>query len=110
MKKFDENSPIYQEMRQALAIIGDKWSVLILMCILDSPKRFNEIQSQIGEITPRSLTLKLTSLEQAGMIAKKSYNEFPPRTEYTVTQKAKDLKQAISQLKDWAKKYNKKTS
>jgi len=105
MKKFDENSPVYAQVRQAMQIIGDKWSVLILMSLMESPQRFSEIESRVGDISPRALSLRLKSLEEAGMIAKKTYKEFPPRTEYCVTQKAKDLKESVHHLKYWAKKY-----
>lgn len=88
-----------------MKIIGDRWSVLIVMSIMDVKKRFSEIESQVGDISPRALSMRLKALEEAGLIEKESFNEFPPRTEYTATQKAKDLKDAVDGLKDWAKKY-----
>ena len=92
-------------MKQALEILGDRWSVLILMSIINKPLRFSEIQANVGGINPRTLTKRLRMLEQSGLMCKKEYNEFPPRTEYEVTQKAIALKKAIEELKKWAKEH-----
>ena len=104
MEKYIDNNLVFQEVQQALQIVGDKWSALILLCLFDQPRRFGEIEQQSG-MSPRTLTKKLALLEKAGLIEKENFNEFPPRTEYRVTAKARDLKEVIQGLKYWAKKY-----
>lgn len=102
--KVDPQDPIFKEVKQALEILGDRWSVLILISLLEKPLRFVDIQNRIG-INPRTLTKKLRMLEEFGLVAKNEYKEFPPRTEYEVTKKALALKKVIEELKKWAKKH-----
>lgn len=101
----EKNYEEYQEFKTALEILGDKWSALIIMCIFEQPQRFVDIQKFASGISPRTLTQRLHTLEQAGLITRQEYKEFPPRTEYSVTDKARELKAAMVELKKWAKKY-----
>lgn len=103
--KLHANSATYEEFRTALKIIGDKWSVLILLGLFQTPQRFTEIAANCPGLSPRTLTQRLKMLQTAGLITKKTYKEFPPRTEYFITDKARELKAAILELKKWAKKY-----
>ncbi len=95
----------YLQFKRALDIFGDKWSALIIICVFDEPKRFGDIQDFARGISPRTLAQRLHMLEEFGLITKKEYKEFPPRTEYSVTSKARELKAAMVELKKWAKKY-----
>jgi DNA-binding HxlR family transcriptional regulator len=111
VKHFLKNdSKEYLEFKTALNILGDKWSALIIMCIFDHPKRFVDIQNYTSGISPRTLAQRLHVLEDAGLITRQEFKEFPPRTEYTVTKKAQELKTAMAELKKWAKKYCTATS
>lgn len=105
VRKFLEESQEYQEFRKALAILGDKWSALIIISVFDGPKRFSEIQKLTEGISPRTLTQRLNMLESEGMISRQVYKEFPPRTEYSVTSKAIELKSSMMELKKWAHKH-----
>lgn len=105
MNKQDQSEEEIQEIKLALRILGDHWSALILFCLLDKPQRFSEIQNFVEGISPRTLTKRLQILEEFGLITKKKFNEFPPRTEYQVTAKAIALKESLAGLKKWANKY-----
>ena len=94
-----------QEIKQALRILGDHWSGLILFCLLEKPRRFSDIERYSTGISPRTLTKRLLMLEEFGLITKKEFKEFPPRTEYQVTDKAIALKESLMGLKKWAKEY-----
>lgn len=95
----------YAEFKRALEIFGDKWSAVILLCLFQKSQRFVDIQRFAEGISPRTLTQRLHSLEEFGLITRQEFKEFPPRTEYTLTQKAHDLRAALVELKKWAKKY-----
>jgi DNA-binding HxlR family transcriptional regulator len=95
----------YREFKTALTILGDKWSALIILCAFEHPARFVDIQKYAKGISPRTLTQRLHMLESAGMITRHEYKEFPPRTEYSITQKTHDLKNAMLEMKKWAQKY-----
>ncbi len=95
----------FLEIKQALHIIGDHWSGLILLCLLEEPRRFSDIEKLNPGISPRTLSRRLQMLEEFGLITKTHFKEFPPRTMYQVTTKAIELKEALMGLKKWAKKY-----
>jgi DNA-binding HxlR family transcriptional regulator len=103
--KIQADGASYEEFRTALKIVGDKWSALILLGLLQNPQRFTEIELNCPGLSPRTLTQRLRMLEKAGLITRKTYKEFPPRTEYAATKKAHELKAALMELKKWAKKY-----
>jgi len=89
----------------AMQIIGNKWTALILRDLLESPKRFCELERSVGTINPRTLSQRLDDLEAHGIITRKSFAEVPPRTEYALTQKGKDLQPILKQMATWGNKY-----
>ena len=94
-----------KDLKQVLGIIGDKWSALILHDLSKKgPMRFGQCQKNEG-INPRTLTQRLVALEEAGLVKKKEYNEYPPRTEYNITAKGKELVPVFDQMVKWAEKH-----
>lgn len=89
----------------AMEIIGNKWTALILRDLAGGTKRFSELQESVGTINPRTLSQRLDDLEDRGIITKKSFNEVPPRIEYTLTQKGQDLVPVLKQMAAWGEKY-----
>src|ERR1700759_4940060 len=75
----------------AMEIIGNKWTALILRDLANGPKRFSELEKSVGSINPRTVSQLLDDLETHRIITKRSYAETPPRIEYTLTEKGKDL-------------------
>jgi len=93
------------DLAKALNLIGDKWSLLLLHHLgQDGPMRYKDCQAADG-ISSRTLTVRLTELEQAGLITKKEYNEYPPRTEYTITEKGSAITPALDAMAEWSKKF-----
>lgn len=101
----DDNSYKTYELKSALAVIGDKWTALILQSINDGSRRFVDCQKGCGGLNSRTLTQRLAMLESEGIISKKEYKEYPPRTEYTLTDKGKELMPVLNQMSSWAKKH-----
>jgi DNA-binding HxlR family transcriptional regulator len=89
----------------AMAIIGNKWTALILRDLAGGQKRFSELQESVGTINPRTLSQRLDDLEKHKIITKKSFAEVPPRTEYTLTEKGLDLVPVLEQMAAWGNKY-----
>jgi len=89
----------------AMEIIGNKWTALILRDIADGPKRFLELEKSVGGINPRTLSQRLDDLEAHQIITKKSFAEAPPRVEYTLTEKGRDLLPVLRQMATWGEKY-----
>lgn len=88
------------EVSKAAKIIGSKWTLLILVSLLKSTQRFGELQKQVGNINPRTLSKRLQSLEKEGYITRRAYPEVPPRVEYTLTKKGRVFKNVIKAVKN----------
>jgi DNA-binding HxlR family transcriptional regulator len=89
----------------AMAIIGNKWTALILRDLHSGPKRFGELERSLAGISPRTLSQRLDDLEHCHIVTKESFNEVPPRTEYTLTRKGQDLMPVLEQMAAWGDKY-----
>lgn len=89
----------------AMQIIGNKWTALILRDLFSGPKRFCELERSVGNINPRTLSQRLDGLEEHGIITRRSFNEVPPRTEYALTAKGQDLLPILKQMSAWGTKY-----
>ena len=91
-------------VRQVMARIADKWSVLVLILLQSNQViRFNELQRCIPDISQKMLTSTLRTLEEDGLVHRKAYAEVPPRVEYSLTERAHTLLPHINALIGWAK-------
>lgn len=89
----------------AMEIVGNKWTALILRDLFSGPKRFCELEKSVGGINPRTLSQRLDNLEAHRIINKRSFAEVPPRTEYSLTAKGRDLLPILKQMAAWGTKY-----
>ncbi|WP_283674968.1 winged helix-turn-helix transcriptional regulator [Butyricicoccus sp. Marseille-Q5471] len=88
-----------------LALIGDKWKILILRDLMPGTKRFGELRKSIGSVTQKVLTAQLRTMEQCGLLTRKVYAEVPPRVEYTLTETGYSLKPILDSMEDWGEQY-----
>lgn len=89
----------------SLRVIGDKWTALILRDLAGGTKRFSQLQGSLEGISPRTLSQRLESLTAHGIITKTAYAEVPPRVEYTLTDKGRDLIPILKAMADWGLKH-----
>lgn len=89
-------------IREILALVGDKWSVLIVMKLADAPHRFNELKREVTGISQRMLTLTLRGLERNGLITRTVFDTVPPSVEYKLTELGMSLKDPVVMLGMWA--------
>jgi DNA-binding HxlR family transcriptional regulator len=64
--------------------------------------RFNEFREAVGTIPPRTLAVRLTELEQAGVLERRVIASRPPRVEYRLTEKGRRLEALVEALQRWA--------
>lgn len=76
----------------------------LLAAEAEEPMRFNEIQDVL-DLSPRTLSERLKSLTEAGLVERRSYDEVPPRVEYEVTSKARELGSIFDEIHDWADRH-----
>ena len=91
-----------QATAATLSLIGNKWSVLVMMFLSEKHRRFNELKRLIGGVTQRMLTLTLRDLEREGLVLRTVYPTNPPRVDYELTELGHSLKNTVTALGLWA--------
>jgi DNA-binding HxlR family transcriptional regulator len=89
---------------EALNRVSGKWSIGILLAAMSGPVRFTELERRVKGISRRMLTLTLRNLERDGLLVRTVYPTVPPKVEYTVTEMARELQDALSALTAWAQR------
>lgn len=89
----------------ALSIIGDKWTALIIKELVEGPKCYTEIESALNGISPRTLSARLDKLLDNQVIEKTLYCQHPPRHNYALTEKGKELEKILKTMVLWGNKY-----
>lgn len=87
-------------LARTLAVIGDRWTLLVLREAFLKVRRFEDFQASLG-IARQVLTERLAHLVEEGVLAKSSYQDRPPRFEYRLTEKGLGLYPAILALVHW---------
>jgi DNA-binding HxlR family transcriptional regulator len=90
----------------ALCVVGNKWTALIVMELSKGAARFSALEHALGGISPRTLSQRLDYLEEKKLITKKAFAEVPPRVEYALTDKGKDLLPILKSMAAWGDKYS----
>jgi DNA-binding HxlR family transcriptional regulator len=86
----------------AIDIIGSKWTFLILRDLLiDGTVRFGDLLRSLDGISPKTLSLRLRELEKYSLVTRIVYAEVPPKVEYKLTEKGKELETVFVELKRW---------
>jgi len=85
---------------QCLEIVGDRWSLLIVRDVFLGVTRFDEIQQRLG-ISRNILNQRLAHLVEHGILTKIRYTEHPPRFDYRLTPKGRDLWPVITAMRQW---------
>ena len=99
---YDSKCPV----ARALDIIGERWTILILRDLFrEGPCRFQDFQRSLPGLSPNTLSARLKTLEEHGIIARQLYEEHPPRAEYLLTEKGRTLGPILKALLDWGRKY-----
>ena len=95
----------YCPVRATLALLGQKWVPHIIHELTDGKRRFNELATVIGGCNSRTLRDRLKGLEELGVVNRRIVNTMPPWVEYQLTQKGRELAQALAPLGDWGHRY-----
>ncbi len=104
MAKTYTNCPV----EYTASIIGNKWKIIILRDLLTGTKRYNELSRSVVGISAKVLTENLRDLEKDGIVLRKVYPVVPPKVEYSLTEKGKELKNVLECMKVFGEKYKDK--
>jgi DNA-binding HxlR family transcriptional regulator len=100
---FDERYP----SRRLLALIGDKWTPIVLYVLGHGTKRYGELQRHLPDISKKMLTQTLRALEQGGLLRRSVYAEVPPKVEYDLTALGRIYLGPVTALCRWATRHSK---
>lgn len=88
--------------RQALALIADKWAVLVITTLAQGSIRYNALRRELDGVSQKMLTQTLRDLECNGLVSRTVHPDTPPRVEYGLTPLGQTLVEALTVLRDWA--------
>lgn len=85
-----------------LSLISGKHKMVILYCLMEfEPVRFNELRRYLNNISDKTLSNNLKSLEADNLIIRKEYPQIPPKVEYSLSDRGKSLMSVLDKLCEW---------
>jgi DNA-binding HxlR family transcriptional regulator len=113
MKKiFDEEIPTKEAclanvnaIRDALFVLNGKWKLPLIFTLLESSKRFNEIQQAVQGITPKILSKELKDLEENGFLTRNVFPTTPVTVLYEITEYSHTLRNVLHELNLWGNQH-----
>jgi DNA-binding HxlR family transcriptional regulator len=90
---------------QALEVVGEWWTLLILRDAFFGFSRFEDFCGRLG-ISRNILTARLDKLVEAGVLERRPYQEHPPRYDYVLTQKGRELWPVLETLRQWGDRWS----
>jgi DNA-binding HxlR family transcriptional regulator len=101
-KQYDADCPV----ARTLSVIGSNWTLLILRDLLmHGARRFQDLQDSLDGIAPTTLSERLRALEQNGITERRFYSMSPPRADYVLTDKGRDLGPILIAMQAWGDKH-----
>ena len=96
-KRYDQACPV----AKTLEVVGDRWTLLMVRDLLRGARRFQDFQTSLKGIAPTVLSDRLKLMEDHGLVTRRFYSDHPPRAEYTLTAKGKELGSIVGALAAW---------
>ncbi len=90
----------------AIELVGKRWNGAILDALGDGPMRYGELGRAVPGLSDRLLSQRLRELEEEGLLERSVEPGSPVRVSYELTSKGADLKPAMAELKDWARRWD----
>ena len=86
---------------RALDLVGDKWTLLIIRDLVAGPRRFVELQRVLPGISTEQLRSRLNRMVADGLLTRQRYREVPPRVDYDLTERSRELVPVLGALARW---------
>lgn len=90
------------ESRQALELIADKWTALVVYALVDGSRRHGDLRRTIDGISQKMLTQTLRRMEAEGLVDREVLDRVPPHVEYSLTPLGRTLEQPLVAICEWA--------
>ena len=88
--------------REVVGLLSARWSVDILYLLAGGTRRYSQIFYEVGEISKKTLTQTLRTLEANGLVARRAFPEMPLRVEYSLTRRGWSLSSLLMAMYEWA--------
>lgn len=92
-------------LAEALALVGDRWTLLVVQALLGGSRRFNDLLEQIPGIAPNILSERLKRLERDALLVSRPYSDRPPRAAYELTAEGMELAGTLRLLAHWGARH-----
>jgi DNA-binding HxlR family transcriptional regulator len=89
---------------QCLEVVGEWWTLLIVRDAFLGVRRFDDFRARLG-ISSNILNQRLTHLVDHGVLERRAYQDSPPRSEYVLTDKGRDLWPVVTAIRQWGDKW-----
>jgi DNA-binding HxlR family transcriptional regulator len=100
-KRYDQPCPV----AKALEVVGDRWTLLAVRDLLLGTKRFQDLLASLPGLAPNILSARLKLMEEHGLVTRRFYSEHPPRAEYALTEKGRELGMIVGALAAWGSRH-----
>ena len=100
-KRYGQRCPV----AKSLEFLGERWTLLVVRDLIGGPRRFQDLQASLDGIAPNVLSERLKVLEEHGVVARQFYSEHPPRAEYALTPRGRELGVVVGALALWGSKH-----
>jgi DNA-binding HxlR family transcriptional regulator len=100
-KRYGQACPV----AKSLEVVGDRWTLLLVRDMLSGPRRFQDFQQSLPGIPPNILSDRLKLMDEHGLVARSFYSEHPPRAEYALTDRGRELGVVVGALAAWGSRY-----
>jgi DNA-binding HxlR family transcriptional regulator len=104
--KKDLTPPETSPLGDALARVGDRWTLLVVGALMEGPRRFGDLEQEVPGIAPNILTQRLRHLEREALVVARPYSERPPRMVYELSAAGRELAGALRLLADWGARHS----
>ena len=100
-KRYGQACPV----AKSLEVIGDRWTLLVVRDLLGGPRRFRDLQASLAGIAPNLLSDRLKLMEEHDLVSRRFYSDHPPRAEYALTDKGRELGTVVGALAAWGARH-----
>ncbi len=90
---------------KTLELVGDRWTLLVVRDLLGGTRRFQDLQASLPGIAPNILSDRLKLMEEHRLVRRRLYSAHPPRAEYALTDKGRELGTVVGALAAWGSRH-----
>jgi DNA-binding HxlR family transcriptional regulator len=90
---------------RSLELVGERWTLLIVRDLLRGPRRFQDLQTSLAGVAPNLLSERLKLMERHRLVKRRHYSTHPPRAEYALTERGRELGVVVGALAQWGARH-----